>query len=142
MTDKADIINTNIFKNNQQKCNGYNHCASVKRIMTALTYYNEIFSQKPDDFINFCDKYYSKNYLQDYIHVICIHKNVINKDETKTKTCRMVSGCLSTTRHYRDRTTNQDIKKDENNGTPHLYVDIFDSLHFYMYHMEECGLRI
>eukprot|EP01084_Bolivina_argentea_P037193 68771_1 len=99
--------------------------------MTALSYYNEISSQEQDAFIDFCDNYYSRNYLQDYIHVICIHKNVINKDETKT-----------TTRHYRDRTTNQDIKKDENNGTPHLYVDIFDSLHFYMYHMEECGLRI
>eukprot|EP01084_Bolivina_argentea_P290222 498459_1 len=110
--------------------------------MTTLSYYSDIFSQKPNEFITFCDKYYSTNYLQDYIHIICIHKNDIIKDETKNETCTMVSGCLSTTRHYRDRTTNKDIENDNNNETPHLCVDIFDSLHFYMYHMEECGLRI
>eukprot|EP01084_Bolivina_argentea_P113051 201576_1 len=132
MTHKLHTnINTDIFKTNEspeETCNGYNDCCSVERIMAASSYYNQVSSQKPQAFINFCDKYYSKNYLQDYIHVIDIHKNDINKDEKKTETCPMVSGCVSTRRHYRDRNTNEDIKNDENiNEAPHLYVDIFDS---------------
>eukprot|EP01084_Bolivina_argentea_P139113 244761_1 len=86
--------------------------------MTALSYYNKISPQKPQHFIDFCDTYYSKNYLQDYIHFICTHKNEMNKDETKNNTCM--------TRHYHD------IKNDQNIETPHLHVNIFDSLHFYM----------
>eukprot|EP01084_Bolivina_argentea_P307362 531255_1 len=93
-----ETIDTNIFKTNEEKCNGFKECSFVKRIMTALLYYNKISSEKTQTFINFCDKYYSKHYLQDYIHAIDIHKNDINKDEKKTETCPMVSGCLSTTR--------------------------------------------
>eukprot|EP01084_Bolivina_argentea_P040762 75251_1 len=71
----------NVFQNNDDKCNGYKDCTFVKRIMTALSYYNKVSSQKPQQFITFCDKYYSKNYLQDYIHFICVHKNDINKHQ-------------------------------------------------------------
>eukprot|EP01084_Bolivina_argentea_P186516 321495_1 len=123
--NQTETIDTSIFQTNKQKCNGFNDCSSVKRIMTALTYYNKILSQNTQKFIDFRDKYYSKNYLRDYIHFIDVHKNDINKDETKTETCPMVSSCVSTRRHYRDRNTNEDIKNDENiNEIPHLYVDI------------------
>eukprot|EP01084_Bolivina_argentea_P186517 321497_1 len=80
--DRTEEIDTNIFKTNEEKCNGFNDCSSVKRIMTALSYYNKISSLKPHKFIDFCDKYYSKNYLEDYIHFICVHKNDMNKDKT------------------------------------------------------------
>ncbi len=71
MTQTFDTIDTNIFKINEleEKCNGYNDCSSVKRIMTALTYYNnKISSQKPQDFIDFCDKYKNVDY-QKYLHI-------------------------------------------------------------------------
>eukprot|EP01084_Bolivina_argentea_P113049 201572_1 len=136
------IINTNIFENDDQNCNGYDDCSSITRLMTILLYYSKTYSQNPNEFIDFCDKYYAKSYLKDYIHFICIHKNDINKNETENETCRMVSTCSSTTRHYRDR-TNEEMKTDENGETQQrLYVDIFDSIHFYMCHMAECGLRI
>eukprot|EP01084_Bolivina_argentea_P062312 113934_1 len=87
MSEKQHKIDTSIFQNNDNKCNGINDCSSVKRIMTALSYYNETSSQRPNDFITICDEYYSKNYLQDYIHFICVHKNDINKDQSKKETC-------------------------------------------------------
>eukprot|EP01084_Bolivina_argentea_P259938 438824_1 len=64
---------------NQEKCNGYIDCSFIKRIMTTLSYYNQVSSNEPQKFIDFCDKYYSKQYLEDYIHFICVHKNDINK---------------------------------------------------------------
>eukprot|EP01084_Bolivina_argentea_P022410 41652_1 len=136
MSQIIETINTNIFNIDGNECNGYNDCSFIKRIMTALAYYHNVSSNESQTFIYFCDKYYSKRYLQDYIHLMIVHKNDINKNAMviTNKTCAMVSGCLSTTRHYRDRSVND--------GTSNLYIDIFDSVHFYLYHMEECGLRI
>eukprot|EP01084_Bolivina_argentea_P001365 2517_1 len=139
MNEQKLDINTNVFQNIDRKCNGYNDCCYIKRIMTALSYYNRVSSEQPQIFIDFCDKYYAKKYLEDYIHFICIHKNDINKGKIKNTKCSSVTGCLSTTRHYRDRAN--DVKKD-NVDTPRMYLDVFDSLHFYIYHMEECGLRV
>eukprot|EP01084_Bolivina_argentea_P235178 395811_1 len=71
MTEKQHThdrkINKNIFNSNDNKCNGYNDCSCMKRIMAALSYYQQISSTQPQQFIDFCDTYYSKQYLQDYI---------------------------------------------------------------------------
>eukprot|EP01084_Bolivina_argentea_P195650 335581_1 len=81
MTEKQHhTINTSIFQNNDTKCNGYNDCSYINRIMTALSYYQQLSSTQPQKFIDFCDTYYSKQYLPDYIHSMCIHKNDINKN--------------------------------------------------------------
>eukprot|EP01084_Bolivina_argentea_P228687 386184_1 len=138
MTEKVEAIDTNVFNINLNKCNGYNDCSCIKRIMTALAYYHKASSNDTQKFIDFCDKYYSKQYLQDYIHLRIMHKNDINKVEMESNICTMVGSCLSTRRHYRDRS----VKDDNNIDAFHLYIDIFDSLHFHIYHMEECGLRI
>eukprot|EP01084_Bolivina_argentea_P112243 200206_1 len=136
MNKATPQIDTRIFHSkNNNKCNGYNVCSCIKRIVTALSYYNKVSSQQAQTFIDFCHKYYPKEYSPDYIHCICMHKNDITKLQIETNTaCSSVNDCLSTTRHYRDRS-----KVTE---APHLCIDIFDSLHFYIYHMEECGLRI
>ncbi len=85
----------------QQKCNDYT-CSYLNRIKASLSYYNQISLNEPQKFIDFCDKYYSKQYLEDYIHVITVHKNDINKVEMENTKCSSVADCLSTTRHYRD----------------------------------------
>eukprot|EP01084_Bolivina_argentea_P095950 172482_1 len=66
MTEKQHVINTDIFDTNDNKCNGYNECSCIKRIMTALGYYQQISSTQAQKFIDFCDTHYSKQYLQDY----------------------------------------------------------------------------
>eukprot|EP01084_Bolivina_argentea_P276373 471570_1 len=60
-------IDTNIFTTTDAECNGYNDCSCIKRLMATLSYYQKV-SKQPQKFIDFCDKYYSKQYLQDYIH--------------------------------------------------------------------------
>ncbi len=141
MTQAVETANdTNIFDANDIKCNGYNDCSCIKRIMTALSYYHKVSSsQEPQKFIEFCDKNYSKQYLDDYIHVRTVHQNDINKHEMENTTCTMVSSCVSTTRHYRDRSGKDNNNDDE---AAHFCIDVFDSLHFFIYHMEECGLRV
>eukprot|EP01084_Bolivina_argentea_P096943 174257_1 len=140
MTQTKDTIDKNIFNDNDKKCNGYNDCYCIKRLIAALSYYQKLYSQQPQTFIDFCDKYYSKQYLEDYVHCISVHKNDINNEDKDTKTCTMVTTCASTSRHYRDRAVKDE--NNNNNATSHIYVDIFDALHFYVYHMVECGLRV
>eukprot|EP01084_Bolivina_argentea_P210762 358630_1 len=130
--------NTNDLNSSDMKCNGYNDCSCIKRIMKALSYYHKVSANEPQKFIDFCEKYYSKQYLDDYIHFRTVHKNYINKDETENTTCAMMSSCSSTTRHYRDRS----VKDNKNDELSHIYIDVFDSLHFFIYHLEECGLRV
>eukprot|EP01084_Bolivina_argentea_P025229 46925_1 len=140
MTQTMETVDPNIFNTNDNKCNGYNDCSCIKRLIIALSYYQKVSSQQPQNFIAFCDKYYSKQYLQDYIHSISVHKNDINKDDVENKTCTMVTKCASTSRHYRDRAVKDD--NNDNITTSHLYFDIFDALHFYVHHLVECGLRV
>ncbi len=71
----SGTYNTCVNQHESQPCNNdYSNCSS----MTTLSYYNETASKEPKTFIDFCDKYYAKQYLQDYIHVITVHKNDIN----------------------------------------------------------------
>eukprot|EP01084_Bolivina_argentea_P185616 320078_1 len=48
--ETSKIIQIFQSKTYEQKCNGYNDCSSIKRIMAALSYYNQISSQKPQEF--------------------------------------------------------------------------------------------
>eukprot|EP01084_Bolivina_argentea_P025230 46927_1 len=122
MTQALRKIDKSIFRNkNNNTCNGYNDCDSVKRLMTALSIYQKV-SAKPQKFIRFCDSYYSQQYLQDYVHCISVHKNDINKDDMNTKTCTLTK-CASTSRHYRDRADKGE--SNDNSATSHLYFDIF-----------------
>eukprot|EP01084_Bolivina_argentea_P004729 8959_1 len=137
MAEESMIIHTAI-------CNDFNDCSHTDRIMTTLSYYNTVSSQKSAEFIafiDFCNTDYSKQYLEDYIHFITVHKNDINKVEKETQTCSIVGGCSSTKRHYRDRSINDDSKQNDI-VSQHMCVDIFDTLHFFIYHMDECGLRV
>eukprot|EP01084_Bolivina_argentea_P102242 183197_1 len=140
VNEKRNKFDSIIFENNDEKCNGLNNCSYVTRIMTALSYYDQVSPTNPEEFVDFCNKYYSSQYLQDYIHFICTHKNDTDKAQnTQNKQCMAVSGCLKTQRHYRDRTR---TTLKNTNVSQSRYIDLFDSLHFYVYHMAECGLRV
>eukprot|EP01084_Bolivina_argentea_P284088 486751_1 len=134
-----------IFKNGTNKCYGCYDCHHLERIIKALSYHSKMSLNEPNTFADFCDKYYSKQYLEDYIHFICVHGNDIN-DIQKLQTndnCLNVNDCLCTKRHYQDRMLNDNNKHNdhENIESGNLYIDIFDSIHFYIYHIEEC-LRV
>eukprot|EP01084_Bolivina_argentea_P230971 389635_1 len=134
-------INTDIFKNSEQICNGYDNCCYLTRIMEAFSYHNILSSKHPEIFVDFCDRYYTKQYLEDYIHFMCVHKDDLNNiKQLQSNNCSKVNGCFLTQRHFRDRMRNNEEKHDDE--AENVLIDIFDNMHFYMYHMEECGLRI
>eukprot|EP01084_Bolivina_argentea_P044138 81256_1 len=51
-----------------------------------------------------------------------------------------INNCSYTKRHYRDRARNDSQKDDAT--IQNIYIETFDTIHFYLYHMEECGLRV
>eukprot|EP01084_Bolivina_argentea_P291449 500914_1 len=137
MGNTSDKDNFSIDK----KCDGSDTCQAIQRLIPALSYYHQV-SDRPSKFIDYCNKHYSKQYLEDYIHFISLHKN--NRHEiqqnTKHRQCSNVNSCTSTLRHYRDR---ERIRiENKNDQVSHMCIDIFDNLHFYIYHMEETGLRL
>eukprot|EP01084_Bolivina_argentea_P183908 317295_1 len=130
-----NTTNLNILKTNDKECNSYNNCSYLKRLMTALSHYHTLSPENTDQCVDFINTHYPKQYLQDYIHFICVHKNDIDKINNMIKTiCTNSNTCFSTQRHFRDRMQNENYLN--------VCIDILDTIHFYIYHMEECGLRI
>eukprot|EP01084_Bolivina_argentea_P193168 331447_1 len=132
--DFTDLIDVHLVQQSEQKCDGFTKCNSLQRIMEVLLYYNKVSTNNPQQFIDFCEKYYSKQYLEDYTHFISVHSKQSFEIEPK---CANIDNCLMTQRHYRDRTINEN-----DNSLPNKYIDIFDTIHFYICHINECALRV
>ncbi len=49
--------------------------------------------------------------------------------------------CLLTYRHYNRRKFNKNINNNNINELTHFYIELIDSLHYYMTHLFQCGLR-
>ena len=149
----SESIDLKLFEQNEQrKCICFSDCSHLLRIMSSLKYYQLLISPSSlssssykgrsgrDVFIQFCDEIYSTQCLEDYIHFICEHSNDINKiiDGLESK-CNNINECEWTQRHFRNRNYSQkENEKDEYN----FYIDIMDTIHFYLYHMEDMGLRV
>ena len=157
MTEKFDLSVFNIEINNNI-CSeiGYNvnnqckfgiKCIAIQRIICLLKYYsllnivNNAFDR--DIFNNFINDIYGEAFINDYIRLINNHKHdlhEINKylmDNKIFKQCD-IKNCLFTQRHFVD---NKQEIKNELNPFLNFYKQIIDSLHFYLYHLFECGLR-
>ncbi len=118
-------------------------CKPVKRLISSLKYYEmlDIINNKDHQniFTAFIKDIY-KIFLDDYNHLVYEHNDLedINKAITSKKefsTCNILK-CKYTGRH------NSDDEKQIEDGITHFYKTIFDSLHFYLIHLYECGLRI
>eukprot|EP01084_Bolivina_argentea_P064745 118030_1 len=137
LEDSEVIDNIDLFEN--EHCTD-DTCTYLTRLITVLSKYNQVSLADSDKCIAFYDEHYSSQCLEDYIHFICVHNedNYDKKLYTKNTKCSSANDCLWTQRHYRDRRGNN----VNNHGVTDIYTDIFDTLHFYIYHMEECGLRV
>eukprot|EP01084_Bolivina_argentea_P054605 100134_1 len=139
----------NVFKYDESlnKCDGdnslesMNQCVSLNRLLCALKYYTllDIIKniQHRDIFSHFITDIYD-SFLNDYIHLINHHTNhlyELNKSLTENKfTLCNIKKCQFTARHHTQ------IK----NALPpalNFFKQTMDSLHFYLFHLFECGLR-
>ena len=120
---------------------GTGNCSYLSRINAAIKY-SELMGRAK--FLSFCMSKYCWQYVEDYIHFICHHHDNdedIRKiaDGLQRKCGNPESAqcveCEWTRRHFRDR--NEGKKEEE-----HFYLDILDTIHFYIYHIKQFGFRI
>eukprot|EP01084_Bolivina_argentea_P248781 416225_1 len=139
-----EIIESNIF-DNTTKCNksnpDMNSCQSIDRIVQSLKYYASLTRKSiecQNAFSDFIKTTYP-NYLNDIIHLITAHEAdlelIHNKlfNHYKFHKCEL-SSCILTERHYEN--------KDENDEFFNFYQNTFDSIHYYLFHLFDVGLRI
>eukprot|EP01084_Bolivina_argentea_P154348 269076_1 len=83
--------------------------------------------------------------LDDYVHLVKKHQNLeaINKalKEMNVFGSCDVQKCAFTLRHQSRHTINTKVSKICDDATVRFYVQLLDSLHFYLIHLFECGFR-
>eukprot|EP01084_Bolivina_argentea_P268392 455847_1 len=155
-TEKHNI-DTNIFTNVQSHndlCVGkyaVKDCPHLLRIIHGLKYYHTLLETSTTNntntqFIDFCQQNYSTQCLDDYIHVISTHaetesltkiRNYIHNDHN-INICTNIHECKSIQRHYRNR--NDATKSNPDKYS--FYLEIFEAIHCYIFHLETLGFRI
>eukprot|EP01083_Nonionella_stella_P268057 905875_1 len=145
--------NQDIDKNSACDCNGEDieHCGSFERLSTGLKRYSllDMENNKHDEeifthFIN--DIYTLKEMHNDYTHIIRKHQHQIQDikplliEQGVFDECNL-SNCTITTRHYAEEEKEESNHENTLDPSLNLTKQRFDSLHFYFFHLFECGLR-
>ena len=145
------------YKGLEDKCSRYPNlikgCDALQRLINALTYYHEMntagdISDK-DEFDKFLLESYRDSLLNDYNHLIQDHRTDIkdihdimqNNDKYSQIKCENVNKCKYSMRHNQ-RQYNQHDSNNSNDDMMNFYRLCMDSLHFYLNHLFEAGLRI
>eukprot|EP01084_Bolivina_argentea_P238632 400900_1 len=126
----------------------FEECNVVKRLICGLQYYSSlnVVNEKNDQnkFSQFiCNVYH--RFLDDYSHLINIHGHKledINKMlllSDKFDVCD-IKKCIFTSRH--ENTNNSNDNDSESDSVLNFYTTTMDSLHFYLFHLFDVGLRV
>eukprot|EP01083_Nonionella_stella_P101748 288722_1 len=144
-----------VFHNGDEGCNckgGYiGNCISFKRISTGLNYYSlfDIVNNENDEqiFAHFMNEIYTlKRMHNDYAHILHNHQHQIQEikqlltEQGTSEECNL-SNCTFTTRHHTDEEKKESDHENTLDPLLNLAKQRFDSLHFYFFHLFECGLR-
>eukprot|EP01084_Bolivina_argentea_P169002 292995_1 len=160
MSNTASLFcDINTF-DNQHKCFAANNeeiiesCSSLKRLMHALKYYSllDISNSKicGETLLNFIQNIYHQ-FLDDFSHLIeehqpqlhRIHASLLTNSKYGFIQCDMKS-CKYTSRHHSIRDEDNINNNTVTVSDPMLRfcVEMMDSLHFYVFHLFDCGLRL
>eukprot|EP01084_Bolivina_argentea_P262211 443365_1 len=135
---------------NALDCNDkdYTQCKSMKRLLEGLKFYSGLKITENANDKKIWNKFINEEYdnlIDDYIHfnnqhsheLERINNDITNKDSGFNE-CK-ISDCVFTSRHH----NNQPSKTDENTLTPteNFYKMTMDSLHFYLFHCFDVGIR-
>eukprot|EP01084_Bolivina_argentea_P211499 359779_1 len=149
---KTSTFDINIFAEYSNNCNGTN-CDHLNRLMVCLKYYSLIDlandKQERDKFAEFCNNVYS-NLLEDYIHLMSFHSSNSQLEKMQTDLTAMhnlqicnIGSCKMTHRYLRERHDNSTtVNDDEYDANVKFYSQTLDTLHFYLFHLYDAGLRI
>ena len=142
-----------IFKSNSQpsndECESHEHddCISIQRLMACLKYYTklDIHTDKNKDnidiFCNFIEEIYKYQIYDDYHHLVRYHQNELSQIMKELTECDLKS-CHFADRHYRVNESPTNAVDTEEFPYLQSYVEVMDSLHFYIHHLEDSSLRV
>ena len=147
MEVKVRHLNLSIFQepNLHENCKGNSKCGRMLRIAVIIKYHQLLVNK--GDATNarailqeFVDATYSRSLLlEDYIDFFSSHSDSASRGalggwlRTLQCSCSSVAKCTGTARHFRGRT-----QRDEQG----LFLDLIDTLHFNIFHLEHVGLRV
>ena len=134
---KATSPSSQSINCNKDVLDPINECDSVKRLLSVLEMHSHLnldnnikhqslFMQQMSDYIQFLD---------DYIHLISDHSHQLELINKSLDSCD-ISGCNYASRHHI-----REMKQNEDESMS-FYESTMASLHFYLYHLYDCGLRI
>ena len=128
-------------------CKGHSHCDAMERIVQSLDLFQALRltsdseTERNEKFIAFYDKYYGDIALvDDYTHLMDRHSDPQSVRELVNRLrfgCDGVGQCKGTLRHFRERGAGA-VEEE----TVHHALELTDTLHFYLCHLEETGLRV
>eukprot|EP01084_Bolivina_argentea_P279412 477680_1 len=114
----------------------FKHCDAVTRIIKILSYYDRLNiasnEQYQDKFIKLMSIY--KQFVDDFIHLHNNHCDELKHMNEELIECKITT-CDFTSRHHGSVATINDNKL-------RFYVQLMDTLHFYLYHCYDAGLRV
>ncbi len=146
-------IKSNLFVQHDDTCDKDSDdptqtCDVVKRLIYGLQYYMSLDvknkQEDQDEFNNFvCNVYHT--FLDDYIHLINVHADTlenINKSLLSSKKFKIcdIKKCVFTGRHA--GTNNKNVNEKISDFVLHFYTNAMDTLHFYLFHLFDVGLRV
>ena len=128
------------------------NCVVIKRILIALSYYNHLDTNIMNDrsiFNNFMDTIYKHQVYDDKFHFTKFHQDDIESVSKLAITSYSCKPCDLSTCSYSDRHFRVDQQVVDNKSTTNpdemkyfnVYTEIMDSLHFYVFHLIDGGLR-
>eukprot|EP01084_Bolivina_argentea_P211250 359366_1 len=113
-------------------------CCSLKRIIEALTYYDQLNVEentKHRGLFNVFISMYSQ-LIDDYIHIHNYHSNQLERINRQLTVCDF-SSCKYTSRHHEKSPIANEL-----DSTILFYAQTMDSIHFYLHHCFHVGLRV
>ena len=135
-------------------CSSEYGCDALIRLLSALRYYHKFdLIENKNDRENFSDFIFDiyTNLINDYIHLVDHHSHQmqeiyeeLHEEDEEAFECDFKT-CKYTTRHHnrgRIYIGDDDEKQIENNKLLNFYVTTLDSLHFYLFHLYDSGMRV
>ena len=152
-TDISFNIDLSLFEtaNYNDSCKDIN-CESIRRLIHTLSYYSKLDIINNEKHCNLFEHFMNDTYHQfinDFIHLVHIHSDKIyeiNQSISKNKLLQDcdIKKCDCTMRHHNGTISTEG--KQENDGSIDLISNCYkrevDSLHFYVMHLFDCGLRV
>ena len=156
LTDPMIYLNLELFGdiNDEQYHQKSIDSAPIQRIVQSLNYRSFLLQRAATEeeeemamntFTEFCDEHYGTDQmLADYMHFMDDHSAPDSVKQIAAKLqvdCGGVRGCGCTSRHFRERGGGRKEFVEKEASTD-FYNEKMDSLHFYLCHLEEMGLRV